>query len=229
MESSNIEIVKETYNEIAHHFSAILNENNSSEEEINAVEEFLGLLPDKEECRIADLGCGVGKHGRYCANRGYRVTGIDISNNMIDLANRYNNDEKYAKIEKFKVVDICDFQTEERYDGVISFYAFIHLTYEQAKKTLVNLKRHLKKGAVVAISVYKGNREGFYQELLKGRNNKDLCLYFKDYQLAEFKKLFDETGYILMNMYEWIDIDPIATTDIMWNSGVLYAIARFDE
>lgn len=221
-------MIEQTYDEIAHHFAAILREENGFKEEIAAVDEFLSLFPDKEKCRILDLGCGVGKHGRYCAEKGFKVTGLDISKNMIRLANEYNNDENYAKIDALQIADMCDFQTDEKFDGVISFYSFIHLTNEQAKKALNNLKKHLKKDAIIAISVYKGNRNGFCPDSLPEKGKRNLLLYFKDYQLDEFKNLLSETSFTVMKVKEWSDFDPITTTDKVLDSDVLFFIARYD-
>ena len=225
----NIAITENTYDEIAHHFDPMLHDDNGSKEEIGAVEKFLSLLPDKQTCKIADLGCGVGKHGRYCAKMGYSVTGLDISKNMIALADEYNRDENYATIDLLEIADMCDFQTEETYDGVISFYAFIHLTYDQAEKALINLKRYLKKDAYIAITVYKGTRDGLVPELLTGKNRRDiqLYIYFRDYQMEEFIELFEKTGYIVTNTYEWADTDPITYSNKNYDSGVLCVIARY--
>ncbi len=36
--------------------------------------------------KILDMGCGVGRHSIELAKRGYRVTGIDISQKMLEKA-----------------------------------------------------------------------------------------------------------------------------------------------
>ncbi len=47
---------------------------------------FMEFLPDLAGLRVIDLGCGEGRYTRLFARRGARMTGIDISPRMIDLA-----------------------------------------------------------------------------------------------------------------------------------------------
>src|SRR5271169_6438208 len=57
--------------------------------EVRAVLEYLGLPGSKRQpadVAILDLGCGWGRHSILLANAGYRVTGVDLSQAMIDEA-----------------------------------------------------------------------------------------------------------------------------------------------
>jgi len=47
---------------------------------------FMEFLPDLAGRSVIDLGCGEGRYTRLFARRGARMTGIDISPRMIDLA-----------------------------------------------------------------------------------------------------------------------------------------------
>jgi cyclopropane fatty-acyl-phospholipid synthase-like methyltransferase len=51
--------------------------------EVDFLEELLGLPRGAE---ILDLGCGTGRHSIELARRGYRVTGVDLSQGMLDVA-----------------------------------------------------------------------------------------------------------------------------------------------
>ena len=70
---------------------------------------------------ILDLGCGTGNHALILAKRGYKVTGVDISENMLTLARR-----KAAKaglnIELIKG-DITRLDLGKKFDAVICMFA----------------------------------------------------------------------------------------------------------
>ena len=54
-----------------------------AEEDVSFVERALALATGS---RILDLGCGFGRHAIGLAGRGYRVTGLDLSAPMLELA-----------------------------------------------------------------------------------------------------------------------------------------------
>ncbi len=57
--------------------------------------ELQKLLPDFENCRVLDLGCGYGWHCAYAASHGAKsVLGIDISEKMLSTAAKMNSHEK---------------------------------------------------------------------------------------------------------------------------------------
>lgn len=69
---------------------------------------------------IIDLGCGTGRHDIELSRMGYRCTGVDISQLMIDVAKR-NVSEHMSHIE-FMTADIREYETNAEYDAVISLF-----------------------------------------------------------------------------------------------------------
>lgn len=66
--------------------------------------------------RILDLACGTGQLAGLLAERGFRVTGIDSSSEMLALA-RSN-----APRAEFVLADARTFMLDERFDAVLSIY-----------------------------------------------------------------------------------------------------------
>jgi 2-polyprenyl-3-methyl-5-hydroxy-6-metoxy-1,4-benzoquinol methylase len=56
-----------------------------------------------KQLKILDIGCGTGRHSLELARRGYRLTGIDLSNSLLDKA------REKARAQKLRI----DFQTQD--------------------------------------------------------------------------------------------------------------------
>lgn len=59
--------------------------------------------------RVLDVGCGTGTHARYLAERGHRVTGIDVSSVAIERARAKTTDLETAPI-TFRVADALELE-----------------------------------------------------------------------------------------------------------------------
>lgn len=83
------------------------------------------MLPDFDGKRVLDLGCGFGWHCIYAVEHGaVSVTGIDISEKMIDEAKRRNSSPKI----EYKCMAIEDFDFQpDTFDIVISSLTFHYL------------------------------------------------------------------------------------------------------
>lgn len=78
-------------------------------------------LPDVSGKKVLDIGCGMGKFIQYILPMNpVSVTGIDISRNMIDYARQSMTDPTV----EFIVSDIMEFNSEGKYDVIISSLAF---------------------------------------------------------------------------------------------------------
>lgn len=55
------------------------------------------LSPNPEKAHFLDLACGKGRHSYYMNQLGFRVTGVDLADNSISLAKKWENDRlKFA-------------------------------------------------------------------------------------------------------------------------------------
>lgn len=83
------------------------------------------MLPDFAGKRVLDLGCGFGWHCIYAVEHGAtHVTGIDISEKMLEEARRRN----FSPLIEYKCMAIEDFDFRpESYDIVISSLTFHYL------------------------------------------------------------------------------------------------------
>lgn len=90
---------------------------------------------------ILDVGCGTGKHAALIAQRGYRVAGIDLSEEMISIAQSKN----YENCD-FKVANARNFELGKQFDVITSLFHV--LSYQTSNEALdevfKNVSRHLK-------------------------------------------------------------------------------------
>ncbi|MCD7973200.1 MAG: class I SAM-dependent methyltransferase [Candidatus Azobacteroides sp.] len=83
------------------------------------------LLPDFKGKRVLDLGCGFGWHCRYAVEKGaVSVTGIDISEKMLQEAGKINNLPEISYIRM--PVEEIDYP-ENTFDVVISSLTFHYI------------------------------------------------------------------------------------------------------
>jgi len=70
---------------------------------------------------VLDLGCGTGGHALILAKRGYRVVGVDCSEEMLNIARSKSKDANLSI--NFIKSDITDIDLKEKFDAVISMFA----------------------------------------------------------------------------------------------------------
>jgi len=70
-------------------FYDVLRSGATADRDVDFIERALDLEPGMA---ILDLGCGQGRHAIPLAERGYRVTGLDLSETMLHRAQRFAHD-----------------------------------------------------------------------------------------------------------------------------------------
>ena len=85
--------------------------------------EYVDTLIKNEPIKIKtilDLGCGTGRHDELLINKGYVVHGVDISEEMLKVA-----ETRRKNIENdlfFSQSDITKLELNEKFDAVISLF-----------------------------------------------------------------------------------------------------------
>ena len=97
---------------------------------------------------ILDIGCGTGLHDFELANLNYDVTGIDISQDMIEIAREVAL--KTNKRVEFYVNSDQDYITHNKFDTIISLFHVIsyQVTDSQLSKLFELANKNLKSGGL---------------------------------------------------------------------------------
>jgi len=104
------------------------------------VKDLLGDLAGKS---VLDYGSGTGTFSRFLQSKGAFVTGVDISENMIDVARRNSSD----KIAYYSILSGgLDFLDDDKFDFVVSNFVLCTVpSLEEISLILRQIHRVLKK------------------------------------------------------------------------------------
>ena len=105
------ERAKEDWDRFAENYQSFRGESGTANELIE-IPAMLGLIGDVEGKRVLDAGCGYGYYSILLARKGAIVTGIDISEKMIELAEK-NAAQASVKCQFY----VCDMQDLTIFDS----------------------------------------------------------------------------------------------------------------
>ena len=105
--------------------------------------------------KILDLGCGTGIHDELLSKNGYKIHGVDLSEEMLVKANEKSKVNTNLSFEK---ADITNFNNNEKYDVVVSLFHVIsyQITNSQLIDSLKTAYNHLKEGGVFIFDFWYG-------------------------------------------------------------------------
>lgn len=102
---------------------------------------------------LLDLGCGTGRHAPLLAQKGYNVTGVDRSEEMLAVANNFQS----ASV-SFRLGDIRSVRLERTYDAVVSLFHVIsyQTTNADLRNAFTTAREHLAPGGVFIFDCWYG-------------------------------------------------------------------------
>jgi ubiquinone/menaquinone biosynthesis C-methylase UbiE len=145
------------------------------------------LFKPKKGMHVLDVGCGTGNFSIKLAKMGLKVTGIDVSDNMLKVA------ENKAKAEGLNIdffnMDAHDMRFKDNsFDGVISMAVIEFI--DKPERTLKEMFRVVKKGGRILIGTI--NRDSKWGELYLSKEFRENSV---------FKYAFFKTMDELMKLY----------------------------
>jgi SAM-dependent methyltransferase len=174
-------LAADKYHELFH------NEMNEKEYDRNLLDTFSNKL--KKNSLICDAGCGPSAHiGKYLSDKGFNITGVDISERCIELASKFNPEMKFV------CNDIAEMEFENNtFDAIISYYSIIHTPKKMVNKLFDEFYRVLKPGGYLLLVVKAGNNEGFLHQLIGIETE----IYFSLFTIEEIECYFKTGGFKL--------------------------------
>ncbi len=154
----------------------------SRDNEIIQLKDLLEKIPRK--VRILDAGCGFGKPvAKFLSQKGYQVTGIDISSKLISQA------RKSTPKAKFKIMSMYDLKFPARtFNAIVSFFALLHLEKSKVQRIFKNFNKILKDRGYLLFSVNRGKKEGYFEFLGKK-------VFFSEFTKKEIEEILRRSGF----------------------------------
>lgn len=109
--------------------------------------QILDIISKKTTAKILDMGIGTGQITSPLYDLGYEITGVDLSEKMINIAQK----------KMPKAIFVCDSfynsleRLNDQYDFIIFNYSIHHLDYESQINLLIRLNKYLKYQAKILI------------------------------------------------------------------------------
>ena len=121
--------------------------------EVDYLESLLKKYSKINILEILDLGCGTGSHDILLAEKGYKITGIDLSEKMIGIAKNQKNQNA-----DFLVGDVRNINLNKQFDIVISLFhvASYQTTNNDFEQYLQTAYNHLKPGGIFIFDFWYG-------------------------------------------------------------------------
>jgi len=140
----------------------------------------------KPGAKILDLGCGTGEPiGQYFANIGFQVTGVDVSEKMLGIAKN-----RCPQI-KFILADMRTLDLNEKFDCIVSWHSFFHLTQNVQRVMFKIFANHLNREGLLLFTT--GPEAGEVWS-----DNGGESLYHASLSSNEYKKLLKLHGFKLI-------------------------------
>lgn len=148
---------------------------------------FLSLL--KKNSLILDLGCGPGRDAKIFADKGFKVIGVDLSNKMLEAA------ERRVKNTEFKLMDTMklDFK-DSLFDAIWASGIFVHIPKKEMPNAMKEPYRVLKKDGILYLSVKEGKGEILEPDNRYGGVKK----FWSFFEKGEIEDILEKIGFAIL-------------------------------
>lgn len=145
------------------------------------LDRFLQHVPDTGT--VLDLGCGMGEPiAQYILSQGYHIVGCDSSPSLIALCRA-----RFPEAE-WRVVDMRELALGRRFDGLIAWDSFFHLSAADQRAMFARFADHAKSGAPLLFT--SGPAAG---ESIGSYHGEPL--YHASLDPAEYRRLLERHGF----------------------------------
>jgi ubiquinone/menaquinone biosynthesis C-methylase UbiE len=138
---------------------------------------------------IIDIGCGTGRDMAWFEAHGLAVTGIDLSSGMLAYARGQVSGHLLA-------MNMCHLGFRKaQFDGAWCCASLLHVPKREASDALGEIRRVLKSGSMLIVSLQEGNGEGWEEGYVPGIRH-----FFARYHANEMRRMLCSTGFAVRDI-----------------------------
>ncbi len=177
------EMVRQGYDACAEEYGA--------SRKVEAGVEIRGLIERLADgALVLDVGCGAGVPIARSLSRRYRVTGVDVSREMVRLARR-NVPEG-----EFVCGDVMSVAFDEgSFDAVVAFYSIFHLPREEHRGLFERIYGWLRPGGYFLCTLSDRNEEAHVEDDFFG-----VRMFWSNFGLEGYLGMLREVGFEVLDV-----------------------------
>ncbi len=196
--------LRDTYNLIAEEWHK---DHQTDDWWLEGTDTFISLLQQGDT--VLDVGCGGGTKSKYLLEHGLRVTGIDFSEKLLEIARKENKDGEFILMDMYDVKDL-----HTTFNGIFAQASLLHIPKKDFTTIVSLLVSQLQQDGLLYIAVKissgKNTQEEIKEENKYGHTYTRFFSYYSMDELIDaYKKSGLEVVYTSSNQTgnkEWLQI-----------------------
>jgi ubiquinone/menaquinone biosynthesis C-methylase UbiE len=168
---------------------------------------------------VWDFGCGPGQTTKYLKNLGIEISGLDLSEKILEQARSIHPEINFRK------GNILPLEFEDdSIAGVVAFYAIVHFTKDQVGMAFREIYRALQPGGILLFTYHIGEETIHIDEFLGKKVDIDFMFFTTDFIFRCLKAIgFEKIEIIERDSYPGVEYESrrayvLATKQVMSGS-----------
>jgi ubiquinone/menaquinone biosynthesis C-methylase UbiE len=203
--------VENAYDTVAKEYADIFSgEHDKKPKDQEILHRFSREIGDRRP--VWDFGCGPGQTTKYLKNLGIEISGLDLSEKILEQARTIHPELHFRK---GNILEL-DFDNDS-IAGVVAFYAIVHFTKEQVGIAFREVIRVLQPGGIFLFTYHIGEKTIHLDEFFGKQIDIDIMFFTTDFISSCLKK----TGF---EKIEIIEREPYPGVEYESRRAYVFAI-----